>query len=151
MISFPKPLPLFNPITAPAGQLLTGWEILAGPFGLIALIPLVPLLRLIARTRRRVALILTSLIWLLATTGPVATLVLLAGCLFASSWIIMLGRLLRDGRIGPRLTIALAWLGLAALLSPLWWYPQWSWYGWHDGSRLAVLHNIGVAYFFLRL
>jgi D-alanyl-lipoteichoic acid acyltransferase DltB (MBOAT superfamily) len=151
LISFPRPEPLFNPLTAPADHLLTGWEILAGPFGLIAFIPLVPLLRLIARARRRTALIVCGLVWLVATTGPVATLVLLAGCLVASGWVVLLGQLMRDGRVGPRLMTALVWLGLAGMLFPLWWYPQWSWYGWHNGSRMAVLHNIGVAYFFLRL
>ena len=151
MIDFPRPQPLFNPITAPADQLLTGWEILAGPFGLIALIPLIPLLRLVARSHPRVALVLTSLIWLVATAGPLAAAVLLGGCLVASAWAVMLGRLRRAERLGPRLMIALVWLGLAALMFPLWWYARWSWYGWGDGSRMAVLHNIGVAYFFLRL
>jgi len=135
LIIFPEPEPLFNP----------------GPFGLIAFIPLVPLLRLMARARRRFALIVCGLAWLIATTGPVATLVLLGGCLVASGWVVILGGLLHHGRLGPRLMVALVWLGLAALLFPLWWYPQWSWYGWQNGSRMAVLHNIGVAYFFLRL
>ena len=151
MINFPRPQPLFNPITAPADQLLSGWEILAGPFGLIAFIPLVPLLRLAARRHPRTALVLASLIWMVATTGPLATLLLLGGCLVASGWVVALGRLRRDERIGQRLMITLVWLGLAALMFPLWWYARWSWYGWGDGSRMAVLHNIGVAYFFLRL
>lgn len=151
MIDFPRPQPLFNPLTAPADQLLTGWEILAGPFGLIVLIPLIPLLRLAARSHPRIALALASLIWLVATTGPLAALVLLAGCLLASAWVVVLSRLRRAGRLGPRLMIALVWLGLAALMFPLWWHARWSWYGWGDGSRMAVLHNIGVAYFFLRL
>ena len=151
LISFAKPQPLFNAVTAPADQLLTGWEVLAGPFGLIAFIPLIPLLRLAARAYPRAALALFSLVWLVATAGPLATLVLVAGCLVASGWIVTLGRLLRDGRIGRRLMITLVWLGPAALLFPLWWAPQTTWASWHDGSRMAALHNLGFAYFFLRV
>lgn len=150
-MGFPRPEPLFNPITAPADQLLTPGEILAGPFGLIVFIPLVPLLRLVARRFPRAALMACALAWIVATTGPVTTAILLAGGLAASGWVVGLGRLRRGGWLQPRLMVALVWLGLAALIFPLWWYPQWSWYGWGDGSRMAVLHNIGVAYFFLRL
>ncbi len=150
MIIFPKPEPLFNPIIAPADQLLTGWEILAGPFGLLAFIPLVPVLRLAARSRPRTALITSGLVWMVATAGPLATLLVLAGCLAASGWVLLLAWLRRTGRVGPRLMLTLAWLGLSALAFPFWWYPQWSWYGWHEGSRLAVLHNAGLAYFLLR-
>lgn len=141
---------MFNAIIAPADQPLTGWEVLASPFGLLAFILLVPILRLAARWRPRAALITCGLVWMIGTAGPWATLALLVGCLVASGWVLMLGRLLRDGRIGPRLMLALVWLGLAAMVFPLWWYSQWNWYGWGAGSRLAVLHNAGVAYFLLR-
>ena len=152
MITLPSPPPLFNPLTAPADQPLTVWEILSGPYGLLAFLPLVPLVRLLGRAHRRATLIVAGLLWLVATTGPLATLVLLLGVAAAGSgWIVLLDQLRRRGRLGPRLMIALVWVGLSAMIFPLWWYPQWSWYGWREGSRLAVLHNIGFAYFYLRL
>jgi len=147
---FPKPEPLFNPLTAPADELLSGWEILAGPYGLIAFLPLVPLVRLAARVRRRAALAGGGLLWLAGTAGPLAALVLLAFCLVAGAWVVLLGRLVDRGRLRPRVMVALVWVGLAALIFPAWWYPQWDWYGWGQRSRMAVLHNIGLAYFFLR-
>ena len=150
-MGFPRPEPLFNPLIAPVDQPLTPAEILAGPFGLIAFVPLVPLLRLLARRWPRGALIGCGLIWAAATAGPLAAAILLAGCLLASTWVVGLGALRRSGRLSRRAMIALVWLGLAALLAPFWWQARWSWYGWDGGSRLAVLHNIGLAYYFLRL
>lgn len=151
MTLFAKPEPLFNPVTAPADQLLTGWEVLAGPYGLLAFLPLIPILLQAARRWPRGALITSGLVWLFATTGPITPLVLAGGCLVACAWVVMLSRLLAAGRIGARGMIALVWLGAAALVVPLWWYPRWSWYGWGDVSRMALLHNVGVAYFFLRI
>ena len=84
------------------------------------------------------------------TAGPLAPPILLAGVLVGGAWVVILGRLLRDGRIGRRLMLTLLWFGLIAMVAPLWWQASWSWYGWHGGSRLAVLHNAGAAYFLLR-
>ena len=150
MIGTIQPSPLFNPVTAPADQLVTGWEILSGPYGLAAFLPLVPLLRLLAVRTPRTALIVFGLVWLVGTTGPAAAGILVAGCLVAAGWVLLLARGVTSGWLGRRAMIGLVWLGLAALLSPLWWYAQWSWYGWGEPSRLAVLHNLGFAYFFLR-
>ena len=150
MIDLPTPEPLFNPLIAPTDQLLNGWEIIASPFGLIFFLPLIPLLRLFARSKPRAALIVSGLVWMVGTTGPATTLIMLAGLLVAMLWVSILGAMVRDGRLDRRVMIALVWIGLIALVSPLWWYPQWSWYGWHGGSRMAVLHGIGIAYFLLR-
>lgn len=150
MISFPRPAPLYNPITVPPDQALTPWEVLASPFGLILFVALVPLVRLGARRWPRASLMVSGIVWVTATAGLLATPILLAGCLLGSAWVVLLGRLLRQGHLGRHLMLTLVWLGLAAMIAPLWWYPQWNWYGWHGGSRLAVLHNAGVAYFLLR-
>lgn len=151
MTGIAKPPPLFNPITAPAGELLTFWEILAGPFGLIAFLPLIPLLRLIARRDKRAALLGGGFVWMLATVGPWATLIVPAACAAAGGWLLGLARLTATKRLSPRIMIALVWIGLSAMIFPLWWYPQWAWYGWGGPSRMAVLHNLGFAYFYLRL
>ena len=150
MIDIPTPAPLFNPLTAPADQALTVWEILAGPFGLTAFLPLIPLLRYLARSKPKTAIIAFGLVWVVATAGPLTTVVLLGGCAAGAGWVLALARLRARDQLGRRTMIALVWIGLSALLAPLWWYPQWSWYGCVDGSRMAVLHNIGLAYFYLR-
>ena len=151
MTGIAKPPPLFNPITAPADQYLTFWEILAGPYGLIAFLPLIPLVRLLARRDKRAALLSGGFLWMLATVGPTATAIVPAACTVAGAWILGLGRLVASRRLSPRGMSALVWLGLSAMLFPLWWYPQWTWYGWNVPSRMAVLHNLGFAYFYLRL
>jgi D-alanyl-lipoteichoic acid acyltransferase DltB (MBOAT superfamily) len=146
----PTPEPLFSPYTAPPDQMLTGWEIVASPFGLLFFLPLIPVLRIVARARPRAALIGGGLVWMVATASPGSTLIILAGLAVAVAWLLVLRALRRRERIGPRLMIALVWLGLCALVLPLWWYPICDWYGW-QGSRLAVLHAAGIAYFLLRL
>jgi D-alanyl-lipoteichoic acid acyltransferase DltB (MBOAT superfamily) len=151
LIDLPRPEPLFNPFIAPPDQALTPSELLASPFGLLVFIPLVPCLRLAARTWPRGTLIVAGLLWMIATVGPRATLLLLIGCLVASGWVVALGRLLRSGYLSPGLMLSLVWLGLLALAAPWWWFSQWEWYGWQGGSRLAVLHSAGIAYFLLRL
>ncbi len=141
----PRPEPIFNPITSPVP--LTPAEMLAGPFGLIAFLPLVPLVLLLAIRFRRLALILGGLAWLLLTVGPVASLVLLSAIATGTCWVIGLGALRRRGRLGSRTMTALVWVGLHALVLPLWWRAQQPWYP----SRMAALHQIGLAYFLLRL
>ena len=139
---------LFNPATDPTP--LSGWEILAGPLGLLAFLPLVPLIRIVARRNRRAALIAGGLVWLIATTGPSAG-VLLVAVLLASSFVAMLGRLTRSGRIGRRTATAAIWLGLHLMALPLWWFPHALLdYGWQPG-RMAPLHAMGLSYFLLRL
>ena len=144
-----RPGELFNPLTMTAAAPLTGWEVLAGPFGLLAFLPLVPLLRLLGRVHRRTALLVFGLLWLVGTVGPLATGVLLGGVCLGGAWVIGLGALRRRGRLGQRGMTALIWVGLHVLILPVWWFPSAAWYGW-ETSRLPVLHNIGLAYFLLR-
>lgn len=151
MIGIPHPPPLFNPLTAPADQFLTPWEILAGPFGLLVFAAFVPLVRLLARRDKRTALLAGGIVWTFATAGPLTTLLIAAACLVAVGWIVGLSRLVARRGVSPRLMAVLVWIGLTVLIFPLWWYPRWSWYGWGDVSRMAVLHNVGFAYFYLRL
>jgi D-alanyl-lipoteichoic acid acyltransferase DltB (MBOAT superfamily) len=139
------PVPLFNPLTD--GAPLTPRELLAGPLGLIAYLPLVPLVLLLARRFRHGALIVGGLVWLLPTLGPETAAVLLIGVAVGAGWIILLGALRRRDTLSRRGMIALVWLGLHLLVLPLWWYAHPSWYP----SRMAVLHNVGFAYFLLRL
>jgi alginate O-acetyltransferase complex protein AlgI len=136
---------LFNPLTSPVP--LTLRELTAGPLGLIAFLPLVPVVLLVARRYPRGALILGGLVWLLPTLGLTTAAVLLVGVAAAAGWIIFLGELRKRGRLGRRGMIALVWLGLHALVLPLWWYAQPAWYP----SRMAIMHNVGFAYFLLRL
>ncbi|MFH1746169.1 MAG: hypothetical protein ABIG44_03905, partial [Planctomycetota bacterium] len=140
---------LFNPVTTAPTVPLTGWEVAAGPFGLIVLLPLVPLLRLWARANPRLALIGVGLCWLIVTTGPLTTALFMAAVSVGAGWVFGLHFLRRRELLGPRLMIALVWLGLHALILPVWWIPAAQWYGWQP-SRLPVLHNIGFAYFLLR-
>lgn len=140
---------LFNPLTTTPTTALTGWEVAAGPYGLIVFLPLVPLLRLLARAHPRAALIAVGLLWLVVTMGPVATAVLLVSVFAGGGWVVGLGALRQRGRIGPHTMSTLVWIGLHALVLPVWWFPSADWYGW-EPSRLPVLHNIGFAYFLLR-
>lgn len=139
------PTPLFNPLTSSVP--LSPRELLAGPLGLIAFLPLVPVVLLIARRYPRAALMLGGLVWALPTLGWQTGLVLLGGIAAGTAWIVGLGALRRRGRLGCTGMIALVWLGLHALVLPLWWHAQPAWYP----SRMAVLHNVGFAYFLLRL
>jgi alginate O-acetyltransferase complex protein AlgI len=149
LIDIPRPEPLFSPYTAPPDQVLTGWEIVASPFGLGFFLLLIPFVRVAARRRPRAALIVGGLAWMAGTASPWSTLIILAGLAVAAAWLLLLTALRRRGHLGPRSMIALVWFGLCALVLPLWWHPIWDWYGW-QGSRLAVLHAGGIAYFLLR-
>ena len=142
-----QPGELFNALTGPA---LSPWALLAGPFGLLAFLPLVPLLRIVARSRRRTALIGFGLLWLLATLGPLSTAIFLAGIFTGSVWVLGLSALRQRQKIGPRAMIALVWIGLHILIIPIWWIPSMDWYGWRP-TPLPIMHNIGFAYFLLRL
>ena len=150
MIAFGWPGPLYNPITAPRDELLAPHEILAGPYGLLLFLPLVPLVWLLARRWPRATLLFTALVWQVATAGPWSTLVLGGGVLAGSAWLLWLGHGVARGRLSARAMQGLAWLGLSALILPLWWQAQWDWHGWH-ASRLPALHTLGFAYFYLRL
>jgi D-alanyl-lipoteichoic acid acyltransferase DltB (MBOAT superfamily) len=143
-MDLPSPAPLFNALTSDP---LRPDELYAGPFGLIAFLPLVPLVLLLARRWPRAALIAGSLVWLLPTLRPTTTAVLLAGVAVAWGWLQLLATWRRRGVLSERGMTALVWLGLHALAFPLWWQAQQAWYP----SRLAVLHNVGFAYFLLRL
>jgi len=144
------PQPLFNPLTAPADQLLTGWEILAGPLGLLVFVPAVPLVRWVARRAPRAAIIGSGALWILATCGPIATLALLAWIALAAWLTHGIATAALRGACAPRTGIALLWIVLAALIAPFWWHSSWGWLGWQP-SRMALLHSVGLAYFFLRL
>ncbi|MBU0640130.1 MAG: hypothetical protein KKB50_14790 [Planctomycetes bacterium] len=148
MSTWTLPQALFNPLTAPAP--LGPAELLAGPLGLVAFILLVPLVRLVARTHRRSALVLAGLVWLFATLGWHATVVLVAGIVAASAWVAMLGALRRAARLSSGVMIALVWGGLHLLLLPLWWFPHGLAYGW-AAARPSALHALGFSYFLLRL
>jgi alginate O-acetyltransferase complex protein AlgI len=141
----PTPGSPFNPITSVTP--LTPTEIFAGPAGLVAFLPLIPLLLLMARRWPRAALLAVGVAWMLPTLRWQATLVLLAGVGLACGWVLGLGLLRRRGLLGERGMIALVWVGLHALVLPLWWYPYQPWYP----SRMAVLHNAGFSYFLLRM
>lgn len=139
------PTPLFNPLTA--GAPLTPRELVAGPLGLLLFLPVVPLVLWLARWRRRGALGLGGVLWLVPTLGWAASAVLLVGLAVSVGWIWFLGALRRRGRLGRRGMIALVWIGLHVLVLPLWWCAHPTWYP----SRMAVLHNAGFAYLMLRL
>ena len=145
-MDLPTPAPLFNPITSDV--LLSPTAVLAGPYGLIAFLPLVPVLLLLARWNRRAALILVGLLWLLPTLQAPTTIALLVWVVAAAGWVLALGALRRRGTLGRRAMIALVWLGLNALVIPLWWQAQPAWY--RGISPMAALHNVGFAYFLLR-
>lgn len=147
-MSFPgRPGALFNPATDPVP--LSPWELLAGPLGLIAFLPLVPLVRAAARWNRAAALVAGGLIWLIATTGPSAA-ILLGGVLLGAGYVALLGAAARRGRLSRRWMIALVWIGLHLMALPLWWTPDLIDYGWR-GGRMAALHAMGFSYFLLRL
>ncbi|MBI5864160.1 MAG: hypothetical protein HZB38_06600 [Planctomycetes bacterium] len=142
------PPPIFNPVTATTP--LTALELLAGPFGLLAFAPLIPLTRWLARESPASAIILTGIAWVVATAGPGSAAVLIAGLAIGVGWVRLVGNVAASARLSGPAGIAAVWIGLSLLLLPLWWFPAWSWYGWTP-SRLAVLHNLGFAYFYLRL
>ena len=145
MIHLPIPSRLFNAITD--SPPLSPVEILAGPFGLLVLAPLVPLIVLVARRYRRTALIAGGLLWMLVTLRPLGTVVVVGGLTVATAWILALGALRRRGWLGRGAMIGLVWVGLHALVLPLWWQAQHT--AWYP-SRMQALHGIGLAYFLLR-
>lgn len=152
MIAAWTPPPLFNPVTATVAEALSIWEVLAGPFGLLAFLPLIPFVRWARRgAAPALVLLLAGAVWCAATAGVAALGMLALGAALACGLIEAIGRLRSAGRLSERAGIAAVWLGLSALVFPLWWYPNWSWYGWVETSRMAVLHNLGFAYFYLRL
>ena len=138
----------FNPVTA--SEPLALWEVYAGPLGLIAFVLLVPLIRVLARVRRRTALIVGGLVWVVGTAGPRSTVVLLLFLALACGWIWLLNRLRRRGWLDTGAMIGLVWAGLHLLILPLWWFPQQPWYGWLP-TRVPPLHFLGLAYLLLRL
>jgi D-alanyl-lipoteichoic acid acyltransferase DltB (MBOAT superfamily) len=143
-MTWPTPAPLFNPLVA--AEPPRPDELWAGPFGLLAFLPLIPVVLLLARWRRRTALILGSLAWLLPTLRPATTVILLAGLAAGWGWLHLLTVLRRRGKLSERWMLTLVWVGLHALAFPLWWHAHPGWYP----SRLAALHNVGFAYFLLR-
>jgi len=150
LIAFPLPTPLFNPDAAASDQLLTPAEIFAGPFGLLAYVPFVPVALLIARRSKPAALLLTGLTWLVATLSPAGAGVLIAGVAAAAGWVLVLRAWRAAGRLSAGGMIAGVWIGLSAMILPLWWTTGHVWCGW-GGSRMAALHVAGFAYFYLRL
>ncbi len=145
MTNFLTPAPLFNPITAPAP--LSATEIFAGPFGLLLFLPLIPLVLLLGRRWPRATLIGASLVWMLPTLQPSATLILLAWLAVGIGWVLLISELRRRNRLCLRSAQTLIWIGLHALALPLWLHAQQCWYP----SRMAPLHNAGFAYFLLRM
>lgn len=150
MIDWLTPGPLFNPVTAPLDSLLTGWEILAGPLGLLLFLFFAPLTRLAGRFAPAAALLVSGAAWVTLTAGPASLLALATWACGAAAWIILLADRRRSGALSERAMITLTWFGLTLLLLPLWLHPQVYWNGW-GGSRMAALHNLGFAYFYLRL
>lgn len=157
-IDWPRPDPLFNPLTAETWG--TPAELLAGPLGLAAFLPLVPLVRVVGRRFPRIALAGSSVAWVAATAGPLSAVLLAAFIAGGAAWVHAVSVLRDDRRLSERGAVALIWIGLAAMIAPLWWQAQWSWYGWGwAGSpwygspplRTQVLHNLGFAYLFVRM
>lgn len=145
-LALPRPAPLFNPLTSAAP--LSPIAILAGPYGLLAFLPLIPVVLLIARRWPRAALILGGLAWLFPTLQWQTTLALLAWVAVAVAWICLLAAFRRRGSLSERVMIALVWLGLHALVFPLWWQTTHQWY--RTVSPMAALHNVGFSYFLFR-
>ncbi|MEW6252231.1 MAG: MBOAT family O-acyltransferase [Planctomycetota bacterium] len=143
----PRPGPLFNPLISPPEALPPAAQ-LAGPMGLLIFVPLIPLVLLAGRWQPRAALVVSGLAWLLLTARPTAALVLLGGVAAATGWLLLLARLRRREHLNRRGMIALVWLGLHALILPLWWWAQQPWY--LPLSPMAALHTLGFAYFLLR-
>jgi D-alanyl-lipoteichoic acid acyltransferase DltB (MBOAT superfamily) len=156
VIDWLTPGPLHNELIAPTP--LSGPQVYAGPFGLLAYLLFIPFTRMLARIDRAAAISLTGLGWLIATLGPAATVKFL-GCVAAgAAWVILLGTLRRRSILGRRGMIALVWVGLHAMVFPLWLWPSAFAYGWDSPpvgpngavASLAVLHALGLAYFLFR-
>jgi len=140
-----QPGTLFNPLLDRPP--LAPGEILAGPYGLLFFLPLIPPLLLVARHFPRAALVLVGFAWAVLTLRLETTLVLLGWLTIATAWVLLLASLRRREWLSRRAMIGLIWVGVHALVLPLWWNAQQSWYP----SRMAALHNVGFSYFLLRL
>lgn len=149
MIELSPPQPLFNPATADAP--LTHWELLGGPLGILAFLAYIPFVLAAAKRAPRAALVAGSMLWVAATAGPLALVVLAAWVALALAWIVGLHRCRARGRLSAGGMIAGVWIGLHLLTLPLWWQARWDWYGMVEPSRLAALHNLGFAYLMLRM
>ena len=152
MIEFVPPQPLINPFITPPppdpGPLEGLRQAMLGPVGVLAFVPLAPLTRWLARRDKRAALLVLPIVWWLATVGPtLAGLMLWGGVALAAAWIGMLSALRRRNRLSQRGMVTLVWVGLHALVLPLWWFPHPFWFP----GMLAPLHALGIAYFLLRL
>ena len=146
----PVPEVPFNPVLVNEDTALAPLEVLITPFGLLAFLPLIPLVRLLARQRRQLALLLLPAVWLFATLGPLGSLIFVAGCLVGFGWVGWLGTLRSRDRLSKNGMITWVWIGLNLLVLPLWWKATWDWVGWVD-VRAAVFHSTGIAYIQLRL
>ena len=146
------PAPLFNPATAE--RALTPWELAGSPLGLLVFLPYIPFVLWAARRAPCAALYASGVIWVAGTAGPMSAAVLIVWMALALGWVELLAALRSRGVLTRSPQIALLWIGLHALVLPLWWQPNWPWYGmlapWQP-SRLAPLHQMGFAYLMLRL
>ncbi|MGE3181531.1 MAG: MBOAT family O-acyltransferase [Phycisphaerae bacterium] len=144
------PQPLFNEVTSPTK--LTGWQIAAGPFGLLYFIPWIPVVRLIARRFPVGAIVTTGVLWTLLTISPFSTLYFLTYVGIGATWVVLLGKARKRGTLGERGMIALTWIGLHLWALPAWLHADIFAYGWEwtPGGNLAVLHALGIAYFLFR-
>ncbi len=146
MIDWPAPTPLFNPIIDPV-PLAGRTEFFAGPYAILAYFPLIPLVVLLARRWPRAAIAAAGIGWLALTAQPIAAAILVGGLLLSVAYIELLARGRRSGALSERGMIALVWIGLHALVFPLWWFAHPGWLP----SRMAALHAGGFAYCLLRL
>lgn len=144
------PQPLYNEVISPTK--LTGWQIAAGPFGLLFFIPWIPVARLIARKSRIAAIVLTGLLWTVFTISPLSAAYFLAYVTVGAMWVVTLGKLRRRNALSERGMIALTWIGLHLWALPAWLHADIFAYGWEwtPGGHLAVLHALGLAYFLFR-
>lgn len=150
MTGWPFPTPLYNPLITPIGQEPSAWELLAGPAGLIAFLPLIPLVRLLGTVERRWAIIATALTWVVATSGFATGFALMALALLGLGAVEAVAGAAHLRATSQTVARLLIWGTMTALVAPLWWFAQVSWYGW-EAARPAVLHNAGFAYMYLRL
>ncbi len=143
----------FNPFTVAPDALPLPTELVLGPAGLILLLPICPLIRLVARRYPHAALLAGGLLWLLAASGPLPTVIVLAGLAGGITWVHLCAAAARSGCISPAGMRVAVWAGLIALTAPLWWHAQWDWFAWWgaEPARQAPLHTLGFAYLQLRL
>lgn len=145
MIDLPTPSPLINPLAR--GGELEFWTMMSGPLGVVLFVPLIPLVRMLAPHAPRAALIGAALAWLVVTAGPGPTFMLLLFVAAGVSLLMILRELRRREELGPRATVAAAWVGLHVLILPLWWRPRQDWFA----SPMPALHALGFAYLAIRM